>query len=211
MNRTVYQNNTLNNCFFFLFCLGKGLGSLIGGFLMKAFGTRPTYQIFAVLSLITGLVYFLFNSFYLKKRPQVEGNDIVKKKPKEKPVENGIESAIERIENSKEQQHQQKQENNKNTKDILKGEENLGFENSKAMELRQTNKDKNHESIECVPEVKVSEKESNINSTKQCEKIHGNTIVGVMNPAFENEPNKCSVTVETEPKQSSKQEVNENH
>lgn len=49
---------------------------------MKAFGTRPTYQIFAVVTLLTGLVYLLFNVTYLSKRPQVEGNDIVKKKPK---------------------------------------------------------------------------------------------------------------------------------
>lgn len=61
---------------------GKGAGSLIGGYLMKGFGTRPTYRIFAVITLATGLVYFFFNLGYLKKRPQTEGNDIVKKKPK---------------------------------------------------------------------------------------------------------------------------------
>lgn len=49
---------------------------------MKAFGTRPTYQIFAVVTLVTGIIYFVFNVAYLKKRPQLEGNDIVKKKPK---------------------------------------------------------------------------------------------------------------------------------
>ncbi|XP_043287431.1 major facilitator superfamily domain-containing protein 6-B [Venturia canescens] len=68
--------------------VGKGSGSLIGGYLMKAFGTRPTYQIFAAASLITGIVYFMFNYLYLKKRPQVEGNDIVKKKPKVKKSSN---------------------------------------------------------------------------------------------------------------------------
>lgn len=62
--------------------VGKGSGSLIGGYLIKAFGTRPTYQIFAVVTLLTGFVYFIFNATYLKKRPQIEGNDIVKKKPK---------------------------------------------------------------------------------------------------------------------------------
>lgn len=49
---------------------------------MKFFGTRPTYQIFAVVTLVTGVMYFVFNATYLKKRPQLEGNDIVKKKPK---------------------------------------------------------------------------------------------------------------------------------
>lgn len=59
---------------------GKGSGSLIGGYMMKAFDTRPTYRIFAVACTITGLLYFLFNKFYLRKILQVEGNDIVKKK-----------------------------------------------------------------------------------------------------------------------------------
>lgn len=61
---------------------GKGSGSLIGGYLMSNFGTRPTYQIFAVVTLVTGIIYFIFNATYLKKRSQLEGNDIVKKKPK---------------------------------------------------------------------------------------------------------------------------------
>ncbi|GAB1866623.1 Macrophage MHC class I receptor 2-like protein [Camponotus japonicus] len=62
--------------------VGKGSGSLIGGYLMKTFGTRPTYQIFAMITLVTGIIYFIFNMTYLKKRPQFEGNDIVKKKSK---------------------------------------------------------------------------------------------------------------------------------
>lgn len=49
---------------------------------MKAFGTRPTYQIFAVMTLATGVMYFVFNATYLKRLPRPEGNDIVKKKPK---------------------------------------------------------------------------------------------------------------------------------
>ncbi|XP_024869158.1 uncharacterized protein LOC112452926 [Temnothorax curvispinosus] len=62
--------------------VGKGSGSLIGGYLMKYFGTRPTYRIFAVVTLVTGIIYFIFNMTYLKKRSQLEGNDIVKRKPK---------------------------------------------------------------------------------------------------------------------------------
>lgn len=58
-------------CIFCTFVAGKGAGSLIGGYMMKAFGTRPTYRIFAVACTITGIVYFLFNQFYLRKRPQV--------------------------------------------------------------------------------------------------------------------------------------------
>lgn len=61
--------------------VGKGSGSLIGGYLMTGFGTRPTYQIFAVITLVTGIIYFIFNATYLRKRSQLEGNDI-KQKPK---------------------------------------------------------------------------------------------------------------------------------
>ncbi|XP_023714958.1 uncharacterized protein LOC111868499 [Cryptotermes secundus] len=53
------------------FGVGKGAGSLIGGYMMKAFDTRPTYRIFAVACTVTGILYFLFNKFYLRKRPQV--------------------------------------------------------------------------------------------------------------------------------------------
>lgn len=50
---------------------GKGAGSLIGGYMMKAFDTRPTYRMFAAACAVTGLLYFVFNTFYLRKRPQV--------------------------------------------------------------------------------------------------------------------------------------------
>lgn len=47
---------------------GKGAGSLAGGYMMKSIGTRPTYQVFSIVALITGCVYFLFNKFYVQKR-----------------------------------------------------------------------------------------------------------------------------------------------
>lgn len=61
------------------FGAGKGSGGLIGGYMMKAFGTRATYRIFAVACTVTGLLYFLYNKFYLRKRSQVEINGVVKK------------------------------------------------------------------------------------------------------------------------------------
>ncbi|KAI5635585.1 MFS_1 like family domain-containing protein [Phthorimaea operculella] len=63
--------------------VGKGAGSLIGGYLMKFFGTRPTYQIFSAATLLTGCIYYLFNALYLRKRPgkSTHDNDICKKKP----------------------------------------------------------------------------------------------------------------------------------
>ncbi|XP_073990994.1 uncharacterized protein [Rhodnius prolixus] len=47
------------------FGVGKGAGSLAGGFLMESVGTRPTYQIFAAVTLLTGCIYYLFNKFYI--------------------------------------------------------------------------------------------------------------------------------------------------
>ncbi|XP_026758900.2 uncharacterized protein LOC113518264 [Galleria mellonella] len=61
--------------------VGKGSGSLIGGYLMKFFGTRPTYQIFAAATFITGCIYYLFNQFYIRKRVLNHDIDICKKKP----------------------------------------------------------------------------------------------------------------------------------
>ncbi|XP_041974938.1 uncharacterized protein LOC121730128 [Aricia agestis] len=60
--------------------VGKGSGSLIGGYLMKFIGTRPTYQLFAGATLITGCIYYLFNKFYIGDRKMNDDNDICKKK-----------------------------------------------------------------------------------------------------------------------------------
>lgn len=64
------------------FVAGKGTGSLVGGYLMKAVGTRHTYQVFSAMCAVVGSMYFFFNKFYLRKRPQIEGNDIIKEKTK---------------------------------------------------------------------------------------------------------------------------------
>ncbi|XP_023934060.2 uncharacterized protein LOC112043036 [Bicyclus anynana] len=61
--------------------VGKGSGSLIGGYLMKFFGTRPTYQIFAGAMFVTGCFYYLFNQFYIRKRSKINNSDFCKKKP----------------------------------------------------------------------------------------------------------------------------------
>ncbi|XP_047530500.1 uncharacterized protein LOC125066465 [Vanessa atalanta] len=68
--------------------VGKGSGSLIGGYLMKFFGTRPTYQLFAAATFITGCFYYLFNKFYIGKSAMGDENDICKKKPTTVDVEN---------------------------------------------------------------------------------------------------------------------------
>ncbi|XP_075974013.1 uncharacterized protein LOC142975165 [Anticarsia gemmatalis] len=67
--------------------VGKGAGSLIGGYLMKFVGTRPTYQIFSGAAFITGCIYYLFNKFYLRKRVAKDESDFCKKKPAPADIE----------------------------------------------------------------------------------------------------------------------------
>ena len=57
--------------------LGRGAGTFIGGFLMKwlgggsldkTTGTRATLRVLGVAALITGIVYFIFNIFFIRRR-----------------------------------------------------------------------------------------------------------------------------------------------
>ena len=131
---------------------------------MKAFGTRPTYQIFAVITLVTGLLYLLFNLTYLAKRPQVEGNDIVKKKPKVKPqpaVENGD------LEASKANKE----------KEIAIGSDPYIIDDIEAI-----NNAKNLDIIESVNIEENEDEQCKDNSDNQLRQRHVN---GSVNPAFE--------------------------
>ncbi|XP_077298637.1 uncharacterized protein LOC143919921 [Arctopsyche grandis] len=66
--------------------VGKGAGSLVGGYMMNAIGTRLTYQIFAGVSMITGCIYFLFNKFYIARNTKHQ-DKTWQKNPKGKDVE----------------------------------------------------------------------------------------------------------------------------
>ncbi|XP_045495016.1 major facilitator superfamily domain-containing protein 6-A-like [Colias croceus] len=59
--------------------VGKGAGSLSGGYLMKYFGTRTTYRLFAGATLVTGCIYFLFNRFCIRKFVKDRENNACKK------------------------------------------------------------------------------------------------------------------------------------
>nr|XP_003706892.1 PREDICTED: uncharacterized protein LOC100883226 [Megachile rotundata] len=198
--------------------VGKGSGSLIGGYLMKAFGTRPTYRIFAVMTLITGIMYYIFNVAYLKKRPQVEGNDIVKKKPKKVENQNGLESGI--IEIALEEKKQRENDDKKNESNIVTGVDNQAFsneqdnvksskdeENKRVSDIEAVNNAKNLDKIEKVPaeeskkklgakrlkNTQIDERER----TKECSKQNGTT-----NPSFESDnQDRCNVTVERQPEE----------
>ncbi|XP_017782845.1 PREDICTED: uncharacterized protein LOC108567096 [Nicrophorus vespilloides] len=48
--------------------VGKSAGSLVGGYLIKYYGMRGTFQIFAAVSAFTAFVYLAFFHIYMKKR-----------------------------------------------------------------------------------------------------------------------------------------------
>ena len=57
--------------------MGQGAGSFIGGFLMKwlggdsidkTTGTRATFRVLGVAAAVTGILYFFFNIFYIRRR-----------------------------------------------------------------------------------------------------------------------------------------------
>ncbi|XP_050598666.1 uncharacterized protein LOC126926383 [Bombus affinis] len=187
--------------------VGKGSGSLIGGYLMKAFGTRPTYRIFAMITLITGIMYYIFNVAYLKKQPQVEGNDIVKKKPKNVGNQNGVENGI--IEIALEEKKGAKYDDDKNESSNLAGIDNQAFskeetDNRKTSSLEAINNAKNLDKIEKMPS-ETSKKKFGVkrlkrmqtderDRAKECSKQNGAT-----NQSFENDQFRCNVTVERQP------------
>ncbi|KAI4482577.1 hypothetical protein M0804_008430 [Polistes exclamans] len=186
--------------------VGKGSGSLIGGYLMKAFGTRPTYQIFAVISLVTGLIYFFFNALYLKKRPQVEGNDIVKKKPKTMTGnQNGLDRGIvETIPlDEKNQHHDITNEKDKMSIDNFGGIDNESFvkDKDKVTLNNVTLKDtKDFEAINNAKNLDNMEK-----SSTNLDKIE-NGQNGLVNPNFiedqgdeQNDEDECNITIEIRP------------
>jgi hypothetical protein len=56
--------------------MGRGAGTFIGGFLMKylantedkTHGMRATFRVLGVVSIVTAILYFLFNIFYIRRR-----------------------------------------------------------------------------------------------------------------------------------------------
>ncbi|XP_076752374.1 uncharacterized protein LOC143424287 [Xylocopa sonorina] len=197
--------------------VGKGSGSLIGGYLMKAFGTRPTYRIFAVMTLITGIMYYVFNVAYLKKRPQVEGNDIVKKKPKNVENQNGLESGI--IEIGLVEKKEPPSEEKKNDSGNLTGIDNQAFigeqeetkaakemQNRRMNNMKAVNNARNLDKIEKMPSEEGKKKfgakrlkkvqADERDRAKECPKQNGTT-----NPSFESEQDRCNVTIERQPEE----------
>ncbi|GBP83978.1 Major facilitator superfamily domain-containing protein 6-B [Eumeta japonica] len=122
--------------------VGKGSGSLIGGYLMKQVGTRTTYQIFATATLVTGCIYYLFNRFYLRKRIAMREDDICTKKPaildvecrqvsdKENEITDGAIKKIDNVEvDNASKTADEKRDSSKTTKDNTDGGSDSGVDN----------------------------------------------------------------------------------
>ncbi|CAG9855144.1 unnamed protein product [Phyllotreta striolata] len=58
--------------------VGKGIGSLIGGYLIELIGIRHTFQCFSVAIILIGVIYVSFYHMYMKQHPS-QGTDITKK------------------------------------------------------------------------------------------------------------------------------------
>lgn len=192
---------------------------------MKGVGTRPTYQIFAVATLLTGLMYFVFNVTYLKKRPQVEGNDIVKKEPKKKKTttttagQNDLENGSVEIV-SKEEKKTKTKQNQKiaaatataatDKEKIAQGYNNKAYSedpmkiesaNPTSKDIEALNNVKNLDKIEKITESEVdhAETEKKIHEKKE-QKNDNNTIFNNSTSDDKSQSRKHSVTIEKVPK-----------
>ncbi|KAF7998298.1 hypothetical protein HCN44_009696 [Aphidius gifuensis] len=142
--------------------VGKGCGSLIGGFLIKAVGTRPTYQIFAAVTFFMGIVYFFFNILYLRKH-QVEGNDIVKKKPKKTQELNGIDNVALDI-------------NEKIDKKAIKANESDKINNIDSINDKKNDNNCNNESNELKIIKTINNDNNKNNANEENNKIDNSTV-----------------------------------
>lgn len=187
---------------------------------MNAFGTRPTYRIFAVVTLITGLIYFVFNATYLKKRSREgkEGNDIVKKKPQSTDAQDIPEKHKNDISLHEKPLDERVNEDKKRNTMKNNGVDNKGFSKEsrdtklstetnerKLMNVTETveaiENAKNTEKIEGTPrnekhEDKVSTKSNVTQSSSQESNVRESCFT---NPCFKtDDSNQCEIMVESE-------------
>lgn len=52
------------------FSVGRALGSVVGGYLFESFGSRASYQIWAIVCLVAGTIYTALHMVYLKGKEQ---------------------------------------------------------------------------------------------------------------------------------------------
>ncbi|XP_068213541.1 LOW QUALITY PROTEIN: major facilitator superfamily domain-containing protein 6-A-like [Palaemon carinicauda] len=74
--------------------VGRGIGSLIGGFMMKPIGVRNTFRLTGAFSLAAGVVYFFVNRIFFQKlqdeRKKIQDEEMKKNEDEEKgKIKNG--------------------------------------------------------------------------------------------------------------------------
>lgn len=165
-----------------------------------------TYRIFAVASLVTGIIYFIFNVTYLKKHSQLEGNDIKKKKPKKIDEQDSPEKHTNDI--SLDEKPQNERINNKNNtmendnKGFLK-EESQSNKKTDELNLTQIETIRNARNIDETDQNPIRKHEDKLatkSNTIQTKIEESDTQESCfINPNFEIDLNQSKITVENDP------------
>ena len=50
------------------FFLGKGAGSLVGGYMYHHFGARKTFRLFSIANMFSAIAFFIFHLMYIRRR-----------------------------------------------------------------------------------------------------------------------------------------------
>lgn len=69
------------------FGMGRGVGGYVGGLLIKVYGTRVTYRILGGASLVSAILYFLFNVLYINPKHRREEKQKTAVPPQQIPAE----------------------------------------------------------------------------------------------------------------------------
>ena len=149
---------------------------------MKAVGTRATFQIFAGASLLTGMIYYVFNVVYLKKHPQVLSNDIVKKEPKKTKDHSNLENGSVGIDLEVKKKNLDKEKITQGYDNEAYSEDQMKIEKTKPtlQDIETLNNIKNLDKIEKISE-SSHKKEEKIQDKLDAEKEKND----ITNPAFQ--------------------------
>ena len=146
-------------------------------------------------------MYYMFNVFYLKKRPQVEGNDIVKKEPKKTKQQSDLENGSVEIGLKEKKQNQDKEKIAQGYDNKAYSEDQMKIESAKpsSKDIEALNNAKNLDKIEKISESGHQPEEKKMQDKTVSKKDNN----GITNPALEDksEDDKHNVTIEKEPKE----------
>ncbi|RXG51872.1 hypothetical protein Avbf_12791, partial [Armadillidium vulgare] len=83
-------------CVYVVRLLGRGAGSLIGGFLIDRLGIFNAFRIIAALGGCSGIVYFIINFLFFRKNRQLRDEAVLQEKELRKAKE--VEANKQRVE-----------------------------------------------------------------------------------------------------------------